>query len=114
MGIERVLAGIQENEMSITEDVPTKVLVAHMGERPKLAGMALCSELRQGGVAAVLGPAGRSLKSQLRYASSIRATHAVIIGDRELESGSYVLRDLARSEQRDVDRDELLSAFEAP
>ena len=114
MGMERVLAAIQENETPITEDVRTKVLVAHGGEKPKLAGTTLCSELRRGGVAAVLAPSGRSLKSQLRYASSIQATHAIIVGDRELESGSYVLRDLARSEQRDVGRDKLLSILAAP
>ena len=114
MGIERVLAAIQENETPIAEDVWTKVLVACLGAEPRSAGMTLCSELRRGGVAAVLAPAGRSLKSQLRYASSIRATHAVIIGDRELESGSYVLRDLALSEQREVAREELLAVLAAP
>jgi len=111
MGIERVLAAIRENEEPITQDVRNKVMVAHMGDEAKSAGMLLCSELRAGGVAAVLGPAGRSLKSQLRYASSIGSTHAVIIGDRELESGSFVLRNLADSEQRVVPRDGLVEAM---
>ena len=108
MGIERVLAAIRDNEEPIAQDVRNKVMVAHMGDEAKSAGMLLCSKLRAGGVAAVLGPAGRSLKSQLRYASSIGSTHAVIIGDRELESGSFVLRNLADSEQREVPRDRLI------
>lgn len=114
MGMERVLAAIRRNETPIAMDARTKVMVACLGDEPRSAGMKLCSELRRGGVAAVLAPAGRSLKSQLRYASSIRATHAVIIGDRELESGSYVLRDLALSEQREVGRDDLMSMLAAP
>ena len=108
LGVERVLAAIREKEEPIARDVRTKVMVAHMGDEARSAGMLLCAELRAGGVVAVLGPAGRSLKSQLRYASSIRATHAVIIGERELESGSFVLRNLADSEQREVPRDNLV------
>jgi histidyl-tRNA synthetase len=50
----------------------------------------------------------------MRYASSIRATHAVIIGERELQSGMLALRDLALSEQRELSRDELLAALAAP
>lgn len=111
LGVERVLAAIRENEEPIARDVRTKVMVAHMGDEAKVAGMMLCAELRQGGMAAVLGPAGRSLKSQLRYASSIDSTHAVIIGERELESGSFVLRNLADSEQSEVPRDGLVEAL---
>ncbi len=112
MGMERVMAAIQESGTPIAEDVGTKVVVAHLGDESRSAGMLLASELRRGGVAVVPAPAGRSLKSQLRYASSIRATHAVIIGDRELEKGTVVLRDLAGSEQREVGRDELRALLE--
>ena len=114
MGIERVIVNLKQQEALVPWLEGAKVLVAHLGEESLTAGLALCSQLRRGGVAAVLAPTGRSLKSQLRYASSIRATHAVIIGDRELEKGAFVLRDLARSEQREVGREELLSTLVAP
>ena len=113
MGIDRIVENIRRRETSPTDD-GYKVLVAHMGENSKLAGVTLSADLRRGGVAAVLAPAGRSLKGQLRYASSIRATHAVIIGDRELAKGDFVLRDMAKSEQREVARAELLSILQAP
>ena len=108
MGIERVLIDLKRQKVVAPEPRGTKVLLAHMDEKSKEAGLALCSRLRLGGVAAVLGPTGRSLKSQLRCASAIDATHAVIIGERELSEGTVVLRDLARSEQQTVDPDELL------
>ena len=59
----------------------------------------------------MLAPAGRSLRGQLRYASSVGATHAAIVGEDELARDAVVLRDLARSEQREVPRDGLSSAF---
>ena len=108
MGIERVLLDLKRQETVAPGPRGTKVLLAHMDEKSKAAGLALCSELRRGAVAAVLGPSGRSLKSQLRYASAIDATHAIIIGERELSAGVVTLRDLAKSEQREVSPNELL------
>ncbi len=111
LGIERVLVAIPRDDESIMKIAGNKIIVAHMGDESKSAGVKLCSELRRAGVAAVLAPPGRSLKSQLRYASSIRATHAVIIGDRELESGSFMLRNLVDREQREIPRDDLVAAL---
>jgi histidyl-tRNA synthetase len=111
LGIERVLAGIRDNEIPITEDLRTKVLVAHVGDSNRSASSVLASDLRRDGVGAVLAPSGRSLKSQLRYGSSIGATHAVIIGVDELARGTVVLRDLARSEQQEIARDDLAGAL---
>ncbi len=108
MGMERIIANVKRQDISLPSVDDTRVLIATLGDRSRLAGIALCSELRAGGIAAVLGPAGRSLKGMLRYASSIRASHAVMIGDRELESGSFLLRNLDDSEQREVPRDEML------
>lgn len=111
LGIERVLLAIPRDDESITKIAGNKIIVAHMGDESKSAGVKLCSELRRAGIAAVLAPPGRSLKSQLRYASSIRATHAVIIGDRELESGLFMLRNLGDREQREIPRDDLVAAL---
>ena len=85
-----------------------------MGAEAKEAAFALCSEMRSLGLPAVLAPSGRSLKAQMRYASSIRATHAVIIGESELQSGRLALRDLSRSEQHELSREDLLQALAAP
>jgi histidyl-tRNA synthetase len=113
MGMERVIENLKRQEIALPDGDDTKVLVAALGEGARLAGITLCSELRTGGIAAVLGPAGRSLKGLLRYASSIRASHAVIIGERELESGSFVLRNFADGEQSEVPRNEVLRKLSA-
>jgi histidyl-tRNA synthetase len=102
MGIERVLSDLQRQEAGRPELATTKVLVAHTDSGARLPAMALGSELRGGGVAAVLAPSERSLKGQLRYASSINATHAVIIGQQELERGTVIVRDLGKREQTEV------------
>ena len=114
MGIERVLGNLTRQVETKPDDGGTKVLLAHMGRETKVAGLALCSDLRRKGVAAVLAPSGRSLKGQLRYASAINATHALILGEDELSRGTIIVRDLARSEQQEVGRDRLLKVLETP
>ena len=111
MGVERIVANLERLGAPAPEALETKVLVAHLGDAARLEGVKLAAKLRTAGVAAVLGPAARGLRSQLRYASSIDASHAVIIGDDELSKGLVVLRDLAASEQREVRPDDLLAAL---
>ena len=111
MGIERVIASIKRQEIQVPDDSGTKVLVAHMGEAAKLEAIRLSSELRNASIPAILGPVGRGLRSQLRYASSISASHVVIIGDDELQKGVVQLRDLIKSEQQEISPDRLIDAL---
>jgi len=110
-GIERIILNLKTQKCLVPDQGGKKVVVAHKGDVPKKEALVLTSVLRCQGISAVLAPAGRSLKSQLRYASSIKATHAVIIGDREIETGSLVLRDLSHSAQSDLSRDELIDTL---
>ena len=113
-GIERIILNLEAQAVAAPGVAGTKVLVAHMGADAKEAAFDLGSQIRSRGLSAVLAPSGRGLRAQMRYASSIRATHAVIIGERELQSGMLALRDLALSEQRELGREELLQALAAP
>ena len=108
LGIERVLANVtRDDDEGSTGERDVKVVVAALGAESAAAGIELSSKLRRNSVSAIMGPSDRSLKSQLRYASSIRATHAVIIGDQELAKGTATLRDLVKSDQQEVGLDEL-------
>ena len=107
MGMERVIEDLKDHGMPSQNAGKVKILVAHMGEPAQAAAMALASSLRTENLAVVLAPSGRSLKSQLRYASSVDATHALIIGDDELKKGTVVLRDLVESEQQEMVADDL-------
>ena len=113
MGLDRVILNLKRQEVAVPRYGGTKVLVAHLGDAAKGEAIKLASRLRQSGTAAIPGPAGRSLRSQLRYASSIHATHAVIIGDDELAKGVVMLRDLSKSEQREVDPERLAQELQA-
>jgi histidyl-tRNA synthetase len=106
MGIERVVGNLPP-----VTDVPThplKVIVAHMGDEARSEAVALAAQLRRAGTPSVVAPA-RGLKSQLRYASSIEASHALILGEDELRDGTVTARNFATKEQHSIARDELPS-----
>ena len=107
MGIERVIGNLARQEVKAPGSAGVKVAILHLGDAARMEAVKLSSNLRRSGVAAIVAPTERGLKSQLRYASAIGATHAVIIGDDELRSGAYQLRDLAASQQRPVPKQEL-------
>ncbi len=111
MGLERVIANLKRQESPLPDSPVTKVLVAHMGDDAKLKAVRLTSEIRKAGVSAVMGPVGRGLRSQLRYASSVEATHVVIIGDDEIEKDAFVLRDLDKHEQTEIASADIVDAI---
>ena len=101
MGLERVIQNVKSQQVRLDGDARTRVMVVHLGDAAKTAGVRIASELRSAGIAATLAPP-RGLRAQLRYASNTGATHAVIIGDDELARGVATLRDLTHSAQSEV------------
>ena len=101
MGIERVIQNMRRQGAEPPADGGARVMVAHLGDAAKSAGVRAASELRRAGVSASLAPS-RGLRAQLRYASGNGFTHAAIIGEDELAKGAATLRDLRESSQTEV------------
>ena len=111
MGLERVIENLRRQEAPVPVESHTLTMVAHLGDGAKLVAARIASELRKAGVASVVAPPGRGLRSQLRYANATGCTHAVIIGDDELARGVATLRDLAKSQQTEVALDSLVESL---
>jgi histidyl-tRNA synthetase len=79
-----------------------KVFLAALGEPARDRAFHLLQELRQHRVAAEMDLEGRSLKAQMTLADRGGAAYAVILGDRELESGLAMVRRLADGDQERV------------
>ena len=110
MGLERVIENLARQSVLLPIDSERKVLVAHIGSHALMEAAKLASDIRSNGTYAVLGPS-RGLRSQLKYASSLGAEYAIIIGDNEIASGEYLLRCLTDSTQSEKSRDDILAFF---
>ena len=104
LGVDRiVIAAGREEPMPAA----VQVYVVAVGRDAQRAALGLATRLRRAGIGADLDPTGRSMKGQMKQASSSGARWAAILGERELASGHVTVKDLATSEQQEVGLDEL-------
>jgi len=110
MGIERVIENLRRQKISLNQQNEQKIMVAHIGNEPKLEAIKLASLIRSNGGTSLVAPS-RGLRSQLKYAAHIKATEVIIIGDDEIESGLFPVRNLANSEQKSFRKEEIINMF---
>ena len=107
LGIERLLLLMEANEIAIPEENKPEVFVAVVGEAAKAFGLKLCRELRQKGVIAEMDTLARNIKGQFKYADRLGARYTLVIGEDELAKGVVSLKDMSRSEQREISIDKI-------
>ena len=110
MGLERVIDNLKRENIAPPQINSPLILIAHMGTPAKTEAIKLASQIRSTGCRTVIGPS-RGLKSQLRYANSIKASHCIIIGDDELKDGTYTVRNLNDSDQNKLSPKALIEKF---
>jgi histidyl-tRNA synthetase len=108
-GIERLLIAMQSANL-IANIQPKKPDVMLVAQSPAARGwiMKVANEWRKAGLAVETDLLARSLKAQLREANRLGATYAVIVGENELQSGKFQLKNLLTSEQKEVEQENLL------
>ncbi|MFH1560775.1 MAG: histidine--tRNA ligase [Chloroflexota bacterium] len=101
-GMERMVLNLKRQGVTVPVEDSVRAIVAYLGDDAKETAISLASQLRSKGMGAILAPAGRSLRAQLRYANSLGIPYALILGEDEMKRGSVILRDMAQGEQREV------------
>jgi histidyl-tRNA synthetase len=64
--------------------------------------------LRARGIAVEVDHLERSVKAQMRDANRLQAQQVIVVGERELTSGTGRLKNMATGEEKDVPLDQLL------
>ena len=100
-GIERLVLNLQRLGVQVPGPDRGPIVIAFRGPEAKAMGIKLAADLRVNGATAVLAPE-RSLKAQLRYASSLDAPQVLVLGERELSQGIVILRDMSAGAQREL------------
>lgn len=108
LGIERLIMLMEANGIEFPEEEQVNVFIAVMGERAKNFGIKLCRDLRLKGVIAEMDTLARNIKGQFKYADRLNAKYTVVIGENELERGKVSLKDMAKSEQREINIEDIL------
>lgn len=101
IGMERVIELLKAQRTS-TRMKSQKIFIAPLGEKALGEAVKLAQSLRDAGCVVDLDYEGKSLKSQMRYADKIGASHVVILGENELKKKMAILRDMTSQQQQEV------------
>lgn len=107
LGVDRLLAAMEELEMVGQEQSAAPVLLVYFEEERASDYLALAYRLRREGVGVELYPDARRLKAQLKYADRRGFRYAVIVGGNEWEAGVAQVKDLAASDSSEVALEQL-------
>lgn len=91
----------------------TKVLVTNFGEKEERAGMQLLRTLRAQGIASEIYPEAAKMKKQFKYADDKGIPFVVVIGETEMASGQFALKNMHSGEQQLLGLDALVSSLQS-
>jgi histidyl-tRNA synthetase len=111
IGFDRVMIAREKEGLEAKgRGVTAFVIPASDGMR--IQAHSVTAELRCGGIATDVDLMRRSVAKNFKYADSIGARFAVIVGEKEMAEGAVAVRDLSTGDQTVVKRAELVEALQ--
>lgn len=108
LGLERLIARFKEEGAVLPAPVRPDVFIAQLGMEAKKRTMQLFEELRGEGFVVAENFVKDSLKQQLENANKLKAKFALILGQKELQEKSILIRDMDAGVQETVDLKKVL------
>ena len=112
IGTDRSILSIEEGG-NAPKLAGLAVYVAWMGPAAYPAAVRITRKLREAGLTVELPPEEMKFKKSLGLADKLGARYALIIGEDEVASASYTLKNLADAEQRKLSENDLLEYLES-
>ena len=112
LGLERLISLVPFDKMESIETNPD-VFVVSLGEEAKLKVFSLVHQLRSGGISVEIDYNGGSIKSQMRKANRSASNFALIIGENEIKSGIYQLKNMQDGKQSNITADSCVEEIKA-
>ncbi len=112
-GLDRIYLVMEDLELFPEEASPSlDILFVNFGEKEALQSMQLINKLRSAGIAAELYPDTAKMKKQMSYADKRQVRKVAMIGSKELEEGTVVLKDMTTGNQEAFPTDHLLQELQ--
>lgn len=108
-GLERIIARIKEEGVVVEPPPRPEVFIAHLGVEAKKKAMSIFENLRKEGFVLAETFAKESLKQQLECANKLKAKLALILGQKELQEKSVLLRDMDAGVQEVIDQKKIVA-----
>lgn len=90
----------------------SRLMFVNFGLEEEKFCLKLIKEIREAGISAELYPDQAKMKKQMKYADKKSIPFVLLIGDEEMKSGTYTLKDMNSGEQRNVNLSELINTIQ--
>ncbi len=110
LGQERIISAMRKmnegKEQPMT--IVSPIFFAHLGEQARRRALLLVETMRRAGLLVHHNLAKASLKAQLELANRFRSTYTLILGQKEMQDNTIIIRDMASGIQEIIDQKNLL------
>ena len=112
-GVDRIYDVMEELQLfPDTVQIGSKVLFFNLGEAESKNAFSLLQQLRQSGIAGELFHEQSKFDKQFKYAEKKNIPFVIIIGSKEMENGTCVVKDLQKGTQEEMSQTSLVKYFE--
>lgn len=112
LGLERAVSALrrhaEENKITV-KDIKYDVFFAQLGDDAKRLALRMINDLRGSGIQLAFNFFKNSLKTQLEMANSLHVPYVVILGQKEVQDQTVIIRDMESGVQEIVDQKKIES-----
>ena len=109
MGMERLISALDLEEVKLDTIDGIDVYVAYMSDSEKIKAISLVNDLRLNGFIADMDYLNRSLKSNFKQADRLNAKFVIIIGEEELKTGEFTIKDNTTREEFKINEEYIIN-----
>lgn len=107
IGLERLISLLPEDKIQ-NLGVHPDIFVLSLGEEARQESFKLAHTLRQNGWVVERELEQSTMKSQMRKANKLASRFVLIVGENEIKSGRYILKNMDGGEQVEISKDSLV------
>jgi histidyl-tRNA synthetase len=107
-GIERLMNALKDQGVEIEDPYKPRIFLAQLGEQAKKRAFALLNELQKEGIGVRAALSKDSLRSQLRLANKFKVKLTLILGQKEVQDKTIIVRDMKEGIQEIVSLDKAI------
>ena len=107
-GIERIIQVMRDRKMVEVSKSNVKVFVVSVNEKCREGMLKIVKKLRENEIPTDFDLKGRSLTKQLEYADSLGIPYAIIVGEKELKTNKFKLKNMKERKEETLNLKEII------
>ena len=108
-GMERLLIACKELKISLAKKSALDIYIVSLGEDARNWALSILPELRTHCLSASMDYTGKSMKAQMKEANRELSRFTLIVGENELNTGTFILRNMTESNEVAISASEIVT-----